>query len=77
MVGMTRTTPSCANCQRLQTRVDTLQPHNDALVAEVALLRELLAAARKNSTTSSKPPSSDIVKPQPTLDSDVKRSIGG
>lgn len=77
MVGMTRTTPSCANCQRLQTRVDTLQSHNDALVAEVALLRELLAAARKNSTTSSKPPSSDIVKPKPALASDVKRSIGG
>jgi transposase len=49
--------------------------------AEVAKLREELAAARKNSTTSSKPPSSDIVKP-PSLVGDEeseepKRKIGG
>jgi len=71
------TTP-CANCQRLQAQGDTLQAKVDALLAEVAELRELLAAARKDSTTSSKPPSSDIVKPKPTLGGDVaKRSIGG
>jgi transposase len=68
----------CANCQRLQAQVDALQAKLDALLAEVATLRELLAAARKDSTTSSKPPSSDIVKPRATQDSDAaKRSIGG
>jgi transposase len=68
----------CANCQRLQAQVNALQAKVDALLAEAASLRELLAAARKDSTTSSKPPSSDIVKPKPAQDSDAaKRSIGG
>jgi transposase len=61
----------CASCQRLQERVDALE-------AEMAQLREQLAAARKNSSTSSKPPSSDIVKPKPAQAADAaKRSIGG
>ena len=50
----------------------------EALRAEVASLREQLAAALKNSSTSSKPPSSDIVKPKPLpADDSAKRSIGG
>jgi len=62
----------CAGCQRLQAQVEALQ-------AEVAQLRELLAAARKDSSTSSRPPSSDIVKPPkpPAGDGAAKRSIGG
>jgi transposase len=68
----------CANCARLQERLDALQSQVDSLVGEVARLREQLAAARKNSATSSKPPSSDIVKPKPPGATDgVKRSIGG
>lgn len=64
--------PLCGNCRRLQAEVEALQ-------AEAAQLRELLAAARKDSSTSSKPPSSDIVKPPKTaVDPDApKRSIGG
>jgi len=63
---------ACAGCQRLQAQVEALQ-------AEMAQLRELLAAARKDSSTSSKPPSSDIVKPpKPAAgDGPAKRSIGG
>jgi transposase len=64
--------PRCASCQRLQAQLDVLR-------AEVAHLREQLAAAQKNSTTSSKPPSSDLVKPQPaprTADT-AARSPGG
>jgi transposase len=62
---------SCPGCRRLEAIVEALR-------AEVALLREQLAAALKNSTTSSKPPSSDIVKPKPIqADDSVKRSIGG
>jgi transposase len=63
---------ACAGCQRLQEQVEALQ-------AEVAQLRDLLAAARKDSSTSSKPPSSDIVKPpKPAAGDDTaKRSIGG
>ena len=46
--------------------------------AEVARLREQLAAAKKNSGTSSKPPSSDLVKPKPPENADgMKRTIGG
>lgn len=44
--------------------MDALQAKLDAVLAEVRLLREQLAAARKDSSTSSKPPSSDIVKPK-------------
>jgi transposase len=71
-------THPCANCTRLQARLDALQTQVDSLVGEVARLREQLAAARKNSATSSKPPSSDIVKPKPPGATDgAKRSIGG
>ena len=51
-------TKPCAECQRLQARLEQLE-------ATVARLEEQLAAARKDSSTSSKPPSSDIVKPPP------------
>jgi len=68
----------CADCQRLQAQVDALQTRLDASGAEVATLREQLAAARKDSTTSSKPPSSDIVKPKPPpLPNGAPRTIGG
>jgi transposase len=59
----TDTTPSCANCQRLQTEVDALRAQIAALQATVEQLQKQLAAARKDSSNSSKPPSSDIVKP--------------
>jgi len=49
-------TAGCPSCQRLQAQVDALQ-------AELAHLREQVAALRKDSSTSSKPPSSDVVKP--------------
>src|SRR5580658_1592424 len=62
---------SCPGCRRLEALVEALR-------AEVASLREQLAAALKNSSTSSKPPSSDIVKPKPVqADNSAKRSIGG
>ena len=62
---------SCPGCRRLEALVEALR-------AEVASLREQLAAALKNSSTSSKPPSSDIVKPKPLpADDSAKRSIGG
>jgi transposase len=62
---------SCPGCRRLEAIVEALR-------AEVASLREQLAAALKNSSTSSKPPSSDIVKPKPVqADDSVKRTIGG
>jgi transposase len=62
---------SCPGCRRLEAIVEALR-------AEVASLREQLAAALKNSSTSSKPPSSDIVKPKPAPpDDSAKRSIGG
>src|SRR6516162_6907629 len=59
----TDTTPSCANCQRLQAEVDSLRAELEDLRAVVAQLQRQLAAARKDSSNSSKPPSSDIVKP--------------
>jgi transposase len=63
---------SCGNCRRLQAELEALQ-------AEAAQLRELLATARKDSSTSSKPPSSDIVKPpkQPADPDSPNRKIGG
>src|SRR5271167_3948876 len=62
---------SCANCRRLEARLETLQ-------ATVARLQEQLAAARKNSATSSKPPSSDIVKPpKASSPEQTPRSQGG
>src|SRR3954452_3370415 len=57
------TTPTCANCQRLQAEVDALCAELETLRAVVAQLQRQLAAARKDSSNSSKPPSSDIVKP--------------
>jgi transposase len=67
----------CANCRRLQARVDALQAKLDEVSSELTRLREDLAAARKDSSTSSKPPSSDIVKPKPAQEDGAKRSIGG
>ena len=63
---------SCPQCPRLSAEVEALR-------AEMADLREKLAAALKNSSTSSKPPSSDIVKPPPAASADTseKRTIGG
>src|ERR1700737_196228 len=46
----TDTRPPCANCQRLQARLDALQTQLDASHAEAASLREQLAAARKDSS---------------------------
>ena len=68
----TRGDQTCPGCRALESKLA-------ALSAEVAKLREQLAAARKNSSTSSKPPSSDIVKPKPpNEDGDqAKRKIGG
>src|SRR3954466_7666545 len=62
----------CAECQRLQAKLEQLE-------ATVAGLQEQLAAARKDSSTSSKPPSSDIVKPPPPPPppGQDKRKIGG
>src|SRR4029079_10360353 len=69
----------CTNCQRLQARVDALEAELAALKQVVAQLGQQLAAARKNSSTSSKPPSSDIVKPpkSPPPQGQDKRRIGG
>jgi transposase len=75
MDSTTRT--PCANCSRLEARLDALQAKYDTLFSEVVRLREDLAAARKDSSTSSKPPSSDIVKPKPAQEEGAKRSIGG
>jgi transposase len=65
-------TTRCPNCRPLQARLEALE-------AEVARLREQLAAARKDSSTSSKPPSSDIVKPPkpPPPPGQDRRTIGG
>src|SRR5512133_1389922 len=73
--GMVR----CSNCQRLQARVDALEAELAALKQVVAQLGQQLAAARKDSSTSSKPPSSDIVKPPkpPPPEGQDKRRIGG
>jgi len=70
---------TCNNCLRLQARVDALEAELAALKEVVAQLAQQLAATRKDSSTSSKPPSSDIVKPPkppPPLGQD-KRRIGG
>src|SRR4051795_8473069 len=72
-------TTHCPNCQRLQARVDALEAELAALKEVVARLSQQLAAARKDSSTSSKPPSSDIVKPPkpPPPKGQDKRRIGG
>src|SRR3954469_9114488 len=69
----------CPNCRRLQARVDALEAELAALKEVVARLSQHLAAARKDSSTSSKPPSSDIVKPPkpPPPQGQDRRRIGG
>jgi transposase len=72
-------TVRCTNCRRLQARVDALEAELAALKQIVAQLSQQLAAARKDSSTSSRPPSSDIVKPpkSPPPEGQDKRRIGG
>ena len=74
-----KATARCTNCRRLQARVDALEAELADLKQLVAQLGQQLAAARKDSSTSSKPPSSDIVKPPrpPTPEGQDKRRIGG
>src|ERR1700759_3215015 len=69
----------CTNCRQLQARVDALEAELAALKGVVAQLGQQLAAARKDSSTSSKPPSSDLVKPPkpPPPEGQDKRRIGG
>jgi transposase len=66
----------CANCERLQAQLDSVQQQLAALQTVVDRLQVRLASARKDSSTSSKPPSSDIVKPPPAA-GPSQRSIGG
>src|SRR3954465_14610984 len=72
-------TVRCTNCRRLQARVDALEAELAALKQVVAQLGQQLAAARKDSSTSSKPPSSDLVKPPkpPPPQGQERRKIGG
>src|SRR5881397_1013731 len=72
-------TAGCTNCRRLQARVDALEAELADLKQVVAQLGRQLAAACKDSSTSSKPPSSDIVKPPkpPPPEGQDRRSIGG
>ncbi len=72
-------TVRCTNCRRLQARVDALEAELADLKQVVAQLSQQLAAARKDSSTSSKPPSSDIVKPPkpPPPEGRDRRRIGG
>src|SRR3954453_1950818 len=72
-------TGRCTHCRRLQARVDALEAELAALKEVVAQLSRQLAAARKDPSTSSKPPSSDIVKPpkSPPPQGQDRRRIGG
>ena len=72
-------TARCPNCRRLQARVDALEAELATLKEVVARLSQQLAAARKDSSNSSKPPSSDIVKPPkpPPPQGQDRRRIGG
>jgi transposase len=69
----------CPNCRRLQARVEALEAELAALKEVVARLGQQLAVARKDSSTSSKPPSSDLVKPPkpPPPKGQDRRRIGG
>src|SRR5512135_1813800 len=69
----------CPNCRRLQARVEALEAELAALKEVVARLGQQLAAARKDSSTSAKPPSSDLVKPPkpPPPKGQDRRRIGG
>jgi transposase len=77
---------NCANCERLQQQVQTLQEQLQqqqqsiaSLLDELRQVKERLAGARKDSSTSSKPPSSDIVKPgkDPATPESSPRKGGG
>jgi transposase len=72
-------TADCPNCQRCGRSVDALEAELAALKEIVAQLSRQLAAAHKDSSTSSKPPSSDIVKPPkpPPPEGQDRRRIGG
>src|SRR3954453_15616790 len=72
-------TAPCTNCRRLQARGDALEADLAALKQVVAQLSQQLAAARKDSSTSSKPPSPDIVKPPkpPPPEGQDRRHTGG
>src|SRR3954453_6651074 len=72
-------TAGCPNCRRLQARVDALEAELADLKQVVAQLGRQLPAAPKAPSTSSKPPSSDIVKPPkpPPPEGQDRRSIGG
>src|SRR5215211_2464086 len=69
----------CPNCRRLQARVDALEAELADLKQVVARVSQQLAAARKDSSNSSKPPSSDIVKPPkpPPPEGQDRRQPGG
>src|SRR3954467_10568113 len=72
-------TAGCTNCRRLQARVDALEAELADLKQVVAQLGRQLAAARKAPSTSPNPPSPAIVtppKPPPPQGQD-RRSIGG
>jgi transposase len=72
-------TARCSSCHRLQARIDALEAQLASLKEVVARLGQQLAAARKDSSTSSKPPSSDLVKPPkpPPPQGQDQRRIGG
>jgi transposase len=72
-------TARCSNCRRFQARVDALEAELAALKEVVARLGQQLAAARKDSSNSSKPPSSDLVRPPkpPPPQGQDRRRIGG
>jgi transposase len=74
-----KTPARCPNCRRLQARVDALEAELAALKQVVARLSQQLAAARKDSSNSSKPPSSDLVKPPkpPPPEGQDRRHAGG
>jgi len=72
-------TARCSHCRRLQARVDALEAELASLKEVVARLSQQLAAARTDSSTSSKPPSSDLVKPPkpPPPQGQDRRRVGG